>query len=78
LTVEDLNLTGENVEILGWVHIRNQIKNGRIFARHGARSAGVAFADGVGKVVTIKSRGWFEKQERPSTQDGRSAEEENR
>ena len=63
LTVDDLSLTGEGVEILGWVHIRNQIKNGRVFARHGARSAGVAFDDGVGKVVTIKSRRWFEKQE---------------
>jgi hypothetical protein len=78
LTVDDLSLTGENVEILGWVHIRNQIKDGRIFARHGARSAGVAFDDGVGKVVTINSRTWFEKQEWPSTQDGRAAEEENR
>ena len=78
LTVDDLSLTGENVEILGWVHIRNQIKNGRIFARHGARSAGVAFDDGVGKVVTIKSLKWFEKQEWPSTQDGRAADEENR
>ncbi len=63
LAFDNLNLTGENVEILGWVHTRNQIKNGRIFARHGARSAGVAFDDGVGKVVTIKSRTWFEKQE---------------
>jgi len=63
LTFDNLDLTGENVEILGWVHIRNQIKNGRIFARHGARSAGVAFDDGVSKVVTIKSRTWFEKQE---------------
>jgi hypothetical protein len=78
LTVDDLGLTGENVEILGWVHIRNQIKDGRIFARHGARSAGVAFDDGVGKVVTINSRTWFEKQESPLTQDGRAAEEENR
>jgi len=63
LTVDDLNLTGENVEILGWVHIRNQIKNGRLFTRRGARTAGVAFDDGVGKVVTIKSRTWFEEQD---------------
>ena len=63
LTVDGLSITGEGVEILGWVHIRNQIKNGRLFAKHGARSAGVAFDDGVGKVVMINSRRWFEKQE---------------
>jgi len=78
LTVDGLSITGEGVEILGWVHIRNQIKNGRLFARHGARSAGVAFDDGVGKVVMINSRRWFEKQEWPSTKDGRAADEENR
>jgi hypothetical protein len=78
LTVDDLSLTGKNVEILGWVHFRNQIKNGRIFARHGARSAGVAFDDGESKVVTIKSRKWFDQQERPSVEDGRARDEENR
>ena len=41
-------------------------------------SAGVALDDGVGKVVTVKSRTWFEKQEWPSTQDGRAADEESR
>lgn len=78
LTVDGLSITGEGVEILGWIHTRNQIKNGRLFAKHGARSAGVAFDDGVGKVVMINSRRWFEKQERPSTHDGWAADEENR
>ncbi|MEE4273570.1 MAG: hypothetical protein V2I67_17985, partial [Thermoanaerobaculales bacterium] len=78
LTVDDIGLTGEGVEILGWVHIRDQIKNGRIFARHGARSVGVAFDDDVGKVVSIRSRAWFEKQEEPPNRDRRAAGEENR
>lgn len=78
LLIDDLDLIGENVEILGWLHIRDQIRNGRIFARHGARSVGVAFDDDIAKVVTIGSRSWFEKQEWPSTQDGRAADEENR
>ena len=37
---ENLRLFGEDVEILGWVHIRDGEKYGRVFARHGARSAG--------------------------------------
>lgn len=63
LLIDDLDLTGENVEILGWLHIRDQIRNGRIFARHGARSIGVAFDDDVGKIVAIGSRRWFDEQE---------------
>ena len=64
VAVEDLDLIGENVEILGWVHLRDGQKYGRIFARHGARSAGIAFDGGTSKVVTIGSRRWFEKQHR--------------
>ena len=77
-TVDDIDLTGEGVEILGWVHIRDQVKNGRIFARHGARSVGVALDDDIGKVVTIKSRAWFEKQEGSSTRNRRPAGEESK
>lgn len=59
---ENLRLFGEDVEILGWVHIRDGEKYGRVFARHGARSAGIAFEGGRGKVVTVGSRKWFDKQ----------------
>jgi len=65
IAFNDLELTGEDVEILGWVHIRNQVKYGRIFARHGRRSAGMAFDGGDGKVVIFGSRGWFDRQEVP-------------
>jgi hypothetical protein len=64
----DLRLTGEDVEILGWVYVRNQVKNGRIYARHGRRAAGMAFDGGDGKVVLIEPRKWFDQQEgRPSS-----------
>jgi hypothetical protein len=70
VAVDDLRLFGENVEILGWVHIRDQKKYGRIFARHGVRAAGVAFDGGGGKVVTFRPRHWFDKQQgSPSTGD---------
>jgi len=72
VAVDDLRLTGEDVEILGWVHTRNQKKNGRIFARHGARSAGFAFDEDKGKVNLIKPRKWFEKQPSPPPNGDRS------
>jgi hypothetical protein len=67
LEVNELMLTGEGVEILGWLHIRNQVKNGRIFARHGARAVGVAFNEGEGKLIVKQPRKWFEKQQDPQT-----------
>ena len=70
VAVDDLRLNGEDVEILGWVHIRDRKKYGRIFARHGSRAAGVAFDGGDGKVVTFRPRHWFDKQQgSPSTGD---------
>ena len=70
VAVDDLRLFGENVEILGWVHIRDQKKYGRIFTRHGVRAAGVAFDGGGGKVITFRPRHWFDTQQgSPSTGD---------
>jgi len=70
VAVDELRLFGENVEILGWIHIRDGIKNGRIFARHGVRAAGVAFDGGNGRVVTFRPRHWFDKEQgSPSTGD---------
>jgi len=73
VAVDDLRLNGENVEILGWVHIRDQKKYGRIFARHGSRAAGVAFDGGDGKVVTFRPRNWFDKQPSPPSNGDRLA-----
>jgi hypothetical protein len=77
VAVDDLNLTGEDVEILGWLHIRDQKKNGRIFARHGARAVGVAFDEGKGKVVTTRPRRWFDKQTSPQVNGDRRHLREN-
>jgi len=73
---ENLRLSGENVEILGWIHILNRQKYGRIFARHGARAAAVAFDGDQSKVVTIRPRRWFEKQEGPPGIEVAAEEEE--
>jgi len=72
VTVDDLSLTGEDVEILGWLHIRNRQKNGRIFARHGSNAAGVAFDGDKSKVVTIRPRKWYDRQQLPASERNRS------
>ena len=78
VAVDDLRLFGENVEILGWVHIRDQKKYGRIYTRHGSRAAGVAFDGGDGKVVTFRPRHWFEKQQGSPSKSDQSAPLESR
>lgn len=65
VNVDNLRLTGEGVEILGWVHVRNQVKNGRIYAEHGRRAAGMAFDGDDGKVVIFRPRRWFDGQGGP-------------
>jgi len=78
VAVDDLRLFGENVEILGWIHIRDGIKNGRIFARHGVRAAGVAFDGGNGRVVTFRPRNWFDKQQGSPSKGDQSAPRDSR
>ena len=78
VAVDDLRLFGENVEILGWIHIRDGIKNGRIFARHGVRAAGVAFDGGNGRVVTFRPRHWFDQQQGSPSKGVQSAPRDSR
>jgi hypothetical protein len=78
VAIDDLRLYGENVEILGWIHIRDGIRNGRIFARHGARAAGVAFDGGQGKIVTFRPRHWFDKEQGSPSKGDQSAPLESR
>jgi len=75
MAVEDLVLTGKGLEVLGWVHILDKKPTGRIFARRGALSAGIALDDGKRKVVVAKPRTWFEGQRHPPTTLVRPAED---
>ncbi len=73
MLVEDLVLTGEGLEVLGWVHIRDKKPTGRIFAKHGIMAAGMALDQGKRKVILIKPRKWFEEQQSPPSDDFRPA-----
>jgi hypothetical protein len=65
LAVEQLALSGENLEVLGWVHIRGKKPTGRIFAKHAAIAAGMALDEGKRRVILAKPRSWFEEQRTP-------------
>ncbi len=60
--IDDLALTGDGFESLGWMDVRNKKSNGRLFVRFKSVMAGVSFDDGKSKVHLSKPRQWFEGQ----------------
>lgn len=63
IEVDDLDLTGKSLEVLGWIHIGDKKANGRLFTQYGIVAAGVALDNGKAKVHLGKPRKWFEEQQ---------------
>ena len=61
LALDELDLTGRGLEILGKLRVVEKKKNGAAFIRRGAFSAGVRVRDGI-DVQLVDPRGWYEKQ----------------
>ena len=59
---DDLAMTGDGFESLGWMDIRNKKSNGRLFVKFKSVMAGVAFDEGKSKFHLSKPRKWFEEQ----------------
>ncbi len=61
-TFDDLTMTGDGFEAMGWMDSRNKETNGRLFVRFKSVMAGVSFDDGKSKIHLSKPRKWFEEQ----------------
>jgi hypothetical protein len=59
---DDLVMTGDGFESMGWMDVRNKKSNGRLFVRFKAVMAGVSFDEGTSKIHLSKPRKWFEEQ----------------
>jgi len=75
LAFDDLNMTGDGFEALGWMHVENKKVDGRLFARFKAVMAGVSLDQGKAKIHLSKPRKWFEAQPKgprlnPSSSEG--------
>lgn len=66
MEVDDLALTGEKFEALGWLHVLDKKANGRLFIKYGILAVGVALDQGKGKLHLSKSRKWFEEEQNAS------------
>jgi len=60
--LDDLTMTGDGFEALGWMDVRNKISNGRLFVRFKSVMAGVSFNEGRSTIHLSKPRKWFEEQ----------------
>jgi hypothetical protein len=63
IEIEELDLSGKDLEVLGWIHIRDKKANGRLFTKYGILAAGVGIDQGKAKVHLGKPRKWFEEQQ---------------
>ena len=69
--VEDLVLTGKDLEALGWIHVRDKKANGRLFIKYGIVAAGIGLDGGRAKVRLANPRKWFEEEQNPQTRSAR-------
>lgn len=62
LAIDDLDLTGDGFEGLGWVNVQDKKADGRLFVRFKSVMAGVALDQGKATIHLSKPRKWFEEQ----------------
>lgn len=62
LAFEDLDMTGDGFEALGWMSVVDKKADGRLFVRFKSVMAGVSLDQGKAKIHLSKPRMWFEEQ----------------
>ena len=62
LAFEDLDMTGDGFEALGWMSVVDKKADGRLFVRFKSVMAGVSLDQGKAKIHLSKPRKWFEEQ----------------
>jgi len=60
--VKDMNITGESLEIRGWLQLAEKKADGRIYAKYKVLAAGVALDHGKSSIHLVKPRKWFDAQ----------------
>jgi hypothetical protein len=64
LAIDDLVMTGDGFEALGWVEVQDKKADGRIFVRFKSVLAGVSLDQGKAGIHLSKPRAWFDEQTR--------------
>ena len=61
---DNLDLSGDGFEALGWMQVNNKKTDGRLFVKFKALMAGVSIDEGKAKIHLSKPRQWFDRQPR--------------
>jgi hypothetical protein len=59
---QDLTMTGDGFEALGWMNSQNRKADGRLYVKFKAVAAGVSIDQGKAKIHLSKPRKWFDEQ----------------
>ena len=62
MVFEDLDMTGDGFEALGWMSVVDKKADGRLFVRFKSVMAGISLDQGKAKIHLSKPRQWFEGQ----------------
>jgi hypothetical protein len=60
--VDDVDVTGESLQILGWLHLAEKKANGRIYVKYKGVAAGIGLNEGKSSIHLVKPREWFDEQ----------------
>ena len=60
--VKDMNITGESLQIEGWLQLAEKKADGRIYVKYKIFAAGIGLDQGKSSVHVIKPRKWFDEQ----------------
>lgn len=63
MAADEVTVSGDSLEILGWLHIVEKRPDGRIFIKYKGLAAGIGLDDGRSKIHLVKPRQWFEDQQ---------------
>jgi hypothetical protein len=60
--VKDMNITGEALQIEGWLQLAEKKADGRIYAKYKIFAAGIGLDHGKSSIRIVKPRKWFDAQ----------------
>lgn len=63
MSADRIAITGDSLEILGWLHVADKRPDGRIYVKYKGLAAGIGLDEGRSKIHLMKPRQWFNSQE---------------
>jgi hypothetical protein len=73
MALDDIDITGQGLEVLGWMHVRAKQRNGRIFVKYKGLAAGLGMDDSKSSIHLAAPRKWFDEHQTRAAGNPQSA-----